>query len=231
MTVAAVLVAAGSGERFAAAAPKAFVELAGEPLLVHALRALLGAASIDEVVVVVGEQRRAQAAAALEAAGLPPAALVAGGATRAESVRSGVAATAADVVAVHDAARPLVSPGLVNRVVAALYDHTDTSHPLSAVAPALAVVDTLKLVEPTRMQVLHTIDRRALWAVQTPQVFARRTLQRVHRRLKVTTATDDLVLVEEAGGRVHLIEGERRNFKITYPEDLAMAEALLRTSC
>jgi 2-C-methyl-D-erythritol 4-phosphate cytidylyltransferase len=228
VTVAAVLVAAGSGERFAAGAPKAFAELAGEPLLIHALRALLAAASIDEIVVVVGEDRQVQAAAAVEAAGLPPVTITAGGATRAESVRSGVAATAAAVVAVHDAARPLVSPDLVDRAVAALDDHPGGSHRLSAVAPALPVIDTLKLVEPTRMRVLRTIDRRALWAVQTPQVFARRTLQRVYDRLSVTTATDDLVLVEEAGGRVHLIDGERRNFKITYPEDLALAEALLR---
>jgi 2-C-methyl-D-erythritol 4-phosphate cytidylyltransferase len=122
---------------------------------------------------------------------------------------------------VHDAARPLVSPALVDRTIAALVD------PWAAVAPGLPVVDTLKVVDAARERVVSTADRRNLWAVQTPQVFAHATLTRVHARIVAGEVTDDLVLVEAAGGRVRVIPGERRNFKVTYPEDLAMAEALL----
>jgi 2-C-methyl-D-erythritol 4-phosphate cytidylyltransferase len=217
-----VLVAAGSGDRLAAGGPKAFVHLGGEPILRHAVRALVACDAVDDVVVVVGhdEVERARELIGDLVAGVGSA-VCAGGATRAESVDLGLALLPrrAVVVAVHDAARPLVSPGLVTRTIAALTD------PWAAVAPALPVVDTLKLADGER--VIRTVDRRALYGVQTPQVFSRLTLEHVHSRLGARGATDDLVLVEEAGGRVRLVEGERRNLKITYPEDLAIAEALL----
>jgi 2-C-methyl-D-erythritol 4-phosphate cytidylyltransferase len=219
---AAVVVAAGSGERLGAG-PKAFVELAGEPLLRHAARHLLASGVVDVLVVVAGPAELERARATV--ADLVPAAaaltVCAGGATRAESVGRGLASVPpqVEVVAVHDGARALVSPGLVARTVTAL------EPPWDAVAPALPVVDTLKLVDGER--VLRTVDRRALYGVQTPQVFERRTLEQLHARLDAATATDDLLLVEQAGGRVRLVEGERRNLKITYPEDLALAEALL----
>jgi 2-C-methyl-D-erythritol 4-phosphate cytidylyltransferase len=163
-----------------------------------------------------------RAAAALAEAGLPAVTVCAGGPTRQESVALGLTACPAGtvVVAVHDAARPLVSPALVDATVAAL------TPPWAAVAPALAVVDTLKLVDGGSGEVRRTVDRRDLWAVQTPQVFARDTLERAHRAA-AAAVTDDLALVEAAGGRVRLVEGERRNFKITFPDDLVVAEALL----
>ena len=223
MTVAAVVVAAGSGERLGAGRPKALVPLAGEPMVVHAVRALWSAATVDDVVVVAGGEHCEEIAALLAAAGLDVAAVCAGGGTRQESVDRGLAACPrdADVVAVHDAARPLVSPALVDATVRALVDSW------AAVAPGLPVVDTLKLVDPAQSdRVVRTQDRRHLWAVQTPQVFARGTLQQVHARLRGTAVTDDLGLVEAAGGRVRLVPGERANFKVTYPEDLVLAEAL-----
>lgn len=226
---AAVVVAAGSGERFGGGEAKAFLLLAGEPLLVHAVRALVDSAAIDVVVVVVGAAATARATEVLDGAGLAVARVTAGGASREESVRHGLEACppATAVVAVHDAARPLASPGLVARTVGALGDGW------VAVAPGLPVVDTLKLVDDER--VVRTVDRRHLWTVQTPQVFSAGTLRQVHGRLPEAGAapagraavTDDLALVERAGGRVRLIAGERRNLKITYPEDLALAEALL----
>lgn len=220
---AGLIVGAGSGQRLGAGGPKAFVPLGGEPLIVHAVRALAAAASIDRIVLVVGAgdvERTEERIGTV--VGSTPVAVCAGGRERTDSVRLGLAlATDVDVVAVHDAARPLVSPALVDRTVAAL------ERPWSAVAPALAVVDTLKLADGER--VLRTIDRRGLFGVQTPQVFARATLEQVHSRLPAggPAATDDLMLVEQAGGRVRLVEGERRNLKITYPEDLAVAAALL----
>jgi 2-C-methyl-D-erythritol 4-phosphate cytidylyltransferase len=221
--VAAIVVAAGSGERLGLGVPKGLVELAGAPLVVHAVRAVGGAASICDVVVVAGADHCEQVSAVLSAAGLDVAGVCAGGATRADSVSAGLAALGRDVeiVAVHDAARPLVTADLVDRCVAALVD------PWAAAAPALPVVDTLKLVDPLREAVVRTVDRRHLWAVQTPQVFGRGTLEQAHARLAHAEVTDDLALVEEAGGRVRLIPGERRNFKITFPDDLVVAEALL----
>ena len=212
--------AAGQGQRLGADKPKALVQLGGRPLLVHAAAAFAAAVSVDRIVVVVPPGWEDVARASLD----DDVVMVVGGATRQESVSAGLAACDAEVriVAVHDAARPLVSPALIDRTVAAL------TPPWDAVAPGVAVVDTLKSVD-SRLAVLRTVDRAGVWAVQTPQVCSRATLERVHARVATPAdaATDDLSLVERAGGRVRLIEGERSNFKITSPEDLAFAAALL----
>lgn len=218
-----LIVAAGTGERFGGDGPKGFATLAGEPLLVHAVRTFLACAAIDTVVLVVGPDSLGVATAALDLAGLEVGAVVAGGASRQESVRRGLdACPDARVVAVHDAARPLVSGDLVARTVAALVE------PWAAVAPGLPVVDTMKLVREGAATggVVRTVDRAGLWSVQTPQVFPMRTLAQVHAGA-AGGVTDDLMLVERAGGSVRLIPGDRRNFKVTYPEDLVIAEALL----
>lgn len=218
----AVVVAAGSGQRLGLGVAKGLVRLGGEPLVVHAVRAAESAELVDEVVVVAGAAQCAEVEDVLADAGLTVHAVVAGGETRRVSVGRGLAAVSSGtgLIAVHDAARPLASPALIDRTVSAL------GPPWDAVAPGLPLVDTLKLVDPDG-RVVRTVDRRALWTVQTPQVFARATLERVHARMDTATVTDDLGLVEVAGGRVRVVEGERRAFKITYPEDLALAEALL----
>jgi 2-C-methyl-D-erythritol 4-phosphate cytidylyltransferase len=218
--VSALVVAAGSGERMGGAVPKAFLTLAGRPLLWHCLQAF-AAAEVRDVVVVTVEERRDEAVEIAGGLALASLTVCAGGATRAESVSRGLQRLpdAGGVVAVHDAARPLVTPVLIRRTLDGLHGSW------AAVAPALPVVDTLKLVEGER--VVRTVDRSGMWAVQTPQVFGRRVLEEAHEGLRDTSVTDDLALVEQSGGRVRLVEGERRNFKITYPEDLAMAEALV----
>lgn len=217
----AVLVAAGSGARLGRAVPKAFIEVAGAPLVIHAAGALVASPLVDGLVVVVSEGAEARARDVLVAGGFDPEAVVAGGAERHESVANGLAALGTDaaVVAVHDAARPLVSPGLVTRTIQALEE------PWDAVAPAVPVVDTLKLVEAGG-RVVRTVDRSGLWAVQTPQVFPRDVLVEAHARDRAG-ATDDLALVERAGGRVRVVEGERYNVKVTYAEDLDLVAALL----
>lgn len=219
--VVGLLVAAGGGERLGAGQPKAFVDLAGEPLLVHAARALARSGAVDDLVVVVRAGDEARARRALVAAALDVRRVCAGGATRQESVALGLRQLEPGdaVVAVHDAARPLASPDLVARTVAALLP------PLEAVAPGVQVADTLKLTAADG-RVLRTVERDGLRAVQTPQVFARATLEHAHASA-TAAATDDLALVEAAGGRAALVPGERRNLKVTYPEDLALAEALL----
>lgn len=220
MTTAAVIVAAGAGERLGAGKPKALVEIAGRAMVAYAVDAFRSAASIDTIVVVAPPATEDRMRTALG----EDVVIVAGGATRQESVSAGLSACASGVrvVAVHDAARPLVSAELIDRSVAALVP------PWDAVAPGVAMVDTLKAVD-SRLAVLRTVDRSGVWGVQTPQVISRATLERVHARVAsaADAATDDLSLVERAGGRVRLIEGERSNFKITSPDDLALAAQLL----
>jgi 2-C-methyl-D-erythritol 4-phosphate cytidylyltransferase len=217
-----LLVAAGSGERLGAGVSKALVEVAGAPLLVHAARALAACRDLEGLVVVVAEAEVDRAAKLLADAGVTTRAVVAGGAERHASVARGLEALGGGdaLVAVHDAARPLVTPELVSRTVSALVA------PWAAVAPALPVVDTLKLAAEDG-RVLRTLDRRGLWAVQTPQVFPRDVLARAHARQDPAGATDDLMLVERAGGRVRLVEGDRLNVKVTYPDDLELVAAVL----
>lgn len=218
-----VVVAAGTGQRMGAERPKAFVDLGGAPLLVHSARAM--AAVCDLLVVVVGGSHVDQGAKALATARID-AALCAGGATRIQSVAAGLltcrglGARPNDLVGVHDAARPLASTELIDRTFVAAGSGWD------ATAPGLPVVDTLKLVGADDV-VLRTVDREGLWTVQTPQVFRWSTLEHAYLRGDLPSVTDDLGLVERNGGRVRLILGEATNLKITYPQDLAIAEGLL----
>jgi len=224
VTAAALVVAAGSGERLGASVPKAFVVLAGRPMVAWSLDAA-AAAGLERAVVAVPSGHRAQAEAALGgAAGDFPhgLVLVEGGATRSGSVRAALeAAGAVDTVAVHDAARPLVEPDLFRRTLAAL-DGAD------AAIAAAAVTDTVKATGSDGL-VLETLDRRRLWAIQTPQAFRARVLRRA---LDVgddvlARATDDAWLVERLGGRVRVVESPPANFKVTTPHDLRVAESLL----
>lgn len=219
-TAGMVLVAAGAGERLGAGVPKAFALLDGVPLLVRAARALHASGVCAELVAVVPPDRQDEAHALLAGAGVD-AEVRAGGRTRQESVALGVAAVTAEVVAVHDAARALAPPGLVRTAVEALTPDWD------AAAPALPVVDTVKRVDPDDGRVLETVSRVTLRAVQTPQVFRRDLLLRLHGEAHGADATDDLLLVEQAGGRVRLIDGDPRNLKITTAHDLLVAQALL----
>lgn len=219
-SAAAVLVAAGSGERLGAAAPKAFVELAGLALLTRSARALADAGCFRRIVAVVPDERRSDALALLAAAGVD-AEVCAGGPTRQRSVACGLARCDEDVIAVHDAARALLPPELAAGCVEALDEDWD------AVAPALPVVDTVKRVDPDDGRVLETVSRTTLRVVQTPQVFRRVLLLKLHAEAHGADATDDLLLVEQAGGRVRLVDGDPRNVKITTRFDLHLAEALL----
>ena len=219
----AVLVGAGSGSRLGFDRPKAFIEVGGAPLLVHMMRSARTATTVDDIVVVVADEYRQMTADLLAGAGLPATTIVAGGETRADSVAEGVAAVRArdGLVAVHDVARALIPVGLIDRTIRALHP------PWTAVAPGLPVSDTLKFVGEDE-QVVRTVDRQRLWAVQTPQVFSWRTLHDVHQRIGRTGITDELMLVERDGGRVRIVPGDPRNFKITYPGDVLVAEALVR---
>ena len=217
----AVLVAAGRGERLGGERPKAFAKLAGRPLVAESLERLEKSEWIDQIVVVAPPEWEEPVILLAEEVGAGKAsACVAGGATRAESVRAGVAEVPEDaaVILVHDAARPLVPPEVIERVVAALGDEWD-----GAVA-AIPVADTLKRADGG--VVVETLDRTNVYAVQTPQAFVAPTL----RRALVDAAgdaTDCAGFVEAAGGRLRLVEGDPRLLKVTSPADLAFVELLL----
>jgi 2-C-methyl-D-erythritol 4-phosphate cytidylyltransferase len=212
MKAAAVLVAAGSGERLGADRPKAFVVLAGRPMLEWSLEAL-AAAGIVDVVVAVPDGERVEGAMC-----------VPGGVTRSESVRNALAAVppGAEAVVVHDAARPLVTPEHFARALAAL----EQADGAIAAAP---VTDTVKEAGADRV-VERTLDRSRLWAIQTPQAFRRAVLERALETGPdvLAQATDDAWLVERAGGRVVVVESTPENFKVTTAHDLRVAELLLR---
>jgi 2-C-methyl-D-erythritol 4-phosphate cytidylyltransferase len=206
----AVIVAAGWGERFGG--PKQFADLGGARLVDHAIAT--ASAVCDAVVLVVPD--------ADDWEGAEVAALVAGGATRAESVRAGLGAVpaTAEVIVVHDAARPLATADLFDAVISAVRGGADGA------VPGLAVADTLKRVDDVR--VTATVDRVGLVAVQTPQAFVADTLRAAHATR--ADATDDAALVEELGGNVVVVPGDPRNLKVTGPADLMIAAALLEMS-
>lgn len=219
---AAVVPAAGRGERLGPGAPKALREIGGVPILVHAVTALARARSVDIVVVAAPPEDVAAVDAMLADHDVPAeVSVVAGGATRQESVRLAVASLPAevDVVLVHDAARPLVPVELVDAVAHAVRAGA------AAVIPVLPVADTIKEVADD--VVVRTPDRAALRAVQTPQGFSRVVLEEAHRSAAVGDVTDDAGLVEAMGLRVHTIPGHEEAFKVTRPLDLVLAEALL----
>jgi 2-C-methyl-D-erythritol 4-phosphate cytidylyltransferase len=207
--VAAIVVAAGAGERFGER--KQFADVGGASAAAHAVAAARSVAG--EVVLVAPPDALDDAHGADR--------VVAGGATRAASVRAGLAALddEVDVVVVHDAARPLATPALFRRVVAAV------SGPERAqgAVPGVPVADTLKRVRGD--QVVETLDRAAVVAVQTPQAFDAPTLRRAHA--DGVDATDDAALVERVGGRVVVVEGEARNRKLTTRDDLDAVVAAL----
>jgi 2-C-methyl-D-erythritol 4-phosphate cytidylyltransferase/2-C-methyl-D-erythritol 2,4-cyclodiphosphate synthase len=224
MTAAAVVVAAGRGERMGAAGAKAFLSLAGTSLLVHSVRALAAATLIDRIVVVVRPDDVPRARAQLTAAGVGKVdAIVPGGEDRQASVSSGLAAVGeAPLVAVHDGVRPLVRPSLVDAVIAAAAE-------TGAASAGMPIRQTVKLVAEGR--VIETLDRRRLWVAHTPQAFHTDLLRRAHDRAQEEglRASDDAVLVERDGQPVQMVEDIASNLKITVPGDLALAEAYLWT--
>jgi 2-C-methyl-D-erythritol 4-phosphate cytidylyltransferase len=220
-TVAALVPAAGSGERLGAGVPKAMALLGGQPILAHAVRALVADPRVGLVVLAAPdglEESMAQVAAS-HARGVPVVA-VTGGATRAESVRAAleVVPEGFGVVLVHDAARCLVP----REVVAAVIDAVDAG--AVAVVPGIPVVDTIREVSESGGS--RTIDRMRLRAVQTPQGFAAEVLRRAHAQGD-PAATDDAGMVEALGLPVVLVDGHPRAFKVTTALDLVLAEALV----
>jgi 2-C-methyl-D-erythritol 4-phosphate cytidylyltransferase / 2-C-methyl-D-erythritol 2,4-cyclodiphosphate synthase len=213
MHLAAILVAAGTGSRFGAETPKQFLTLLGEPVIRHAARALIKAGATVQP---VGEAT--PIAAALD--GLPHLPVVPGGASRQDSVLAGLLALrphAPEFVLVHDAARPMVPPGTVPALLAALAR-------FPGAIPAAPVADTLKRAKDGI--IVETVPRESLFRAQTPQAFRFDVLLAAHHA-GVTGATDDASLLEALGQSVAIVAGSESNIKLTYPDDLARLEAVM----
>ena len=220
MSAWAVLAAAGSGERLGADRPKAFAPLRGRPLVAESLARLDASDWVDSIVVVAPPGWEEPVILLAEELGCGKvAASVTGGATRAESVRLGVAEVGEDaaVVLVHDAARPLVTDAVIERLLGALGEGWDGA------IPGLPVVDTVKRIEGAA--VVETLPRASLVTVQTPQAFVAGLFREAVRG--GADATDCSALVEAAGGRVTVVPGDPRLLKVTTLKDLALVESWL----
>lgn len=228
MSVALVLVAAGAGRRLGRDHPKALVEVAGRSLLAHALERVRRVTTVDELVVVHAPSHEDAFATACQ--GFEVDALVAGGRTRADSVRCGVEAISGSTatVAIHDAARAFTPATLMDRVISAV------AGDVIAAAPGIAVPDTLKRVDGDR--VVETVPRDDLWAVQTPQAIRRDALEAALELAADLPVTDDLALIEAArnqqvvSGDIVLVPGSVRATKITYDHDLQLAALFAQES-
>jgi 2-C-methyl-D-erythritol 4-phosphate cytidylyltransferase len=217
----AVLVAAGRGERLGGDRPKAFAKLAGRALLAESLERLEGSDWIDSIVIVAAEEWEEPSILVAEEIGAGKVvASVTGGATRADSVRIGVAEVPeeAAVVLVHDAARPLLPEEVIERVLEPLGEGWDGA------IPGLPVRDTLKRAE--QHAVTETLDRTGVYAIQTPQAFVAATFRRAVESFD-DSPTDCAGFMEASGGRVRVVEGDRRLLKVTTPADLELLEQLL----
>jgi 2-C-methyl-D-erythritol 4-phosphate cytidylyltransferase len=210
----ALVVAAGRGERLGTDGPKAFVMLGGRPMVQWTIDTLRAVADVRRIVVALPPGVHAPAGTI----GVP------GGEARSHSVRAALRAAGEDddVVLVHDAARPLVTPQIVQDCLDAL-----ARHDCDAAIAAAPVTDTIK--ESDGVEVVRTLHRANLWAVQTPQAFDRRALERALARddAELAAATDDASLVERDGGTVRVVPAPRDNLKVTTALDLRLAELLL----
>jgi 2-C-methyl-D-erythritol 4-phosphate cytidylyltransferase len=218
-TLGAVIIAAGSSTRMAGL-DKIFTEIAGRPLLAHAIGPFQASPLVSQIVLVVSPLNLKRARDLVESQGITKAeCLVKGGERRQDSVRLGLEALGdCDYVAVHDGARPLVTADLLDRGLAAAREY-------GAAVPAVPIADTVKEARGNGI-VVRTLDRTNLYAIQTPQFFRRDLLERAHREVSADV-TDDAAMLEALGVAVHIFEGDRRNLKVTVPEDIQVAGRLL----
>lgn len=225
MKTAVLIVAAGAGKRFGAEIPKQYAILGGKPVLAHTLQAFEDMGLVDLIAVVIGEGYEAdyeKAASGLLKAQTP----VPGGATRQASVRAGLEALAShapDIVLIHDGARPFPSEQTVTQMIASLREGTPGTF------AGLPVSDTLRRIDDDERSE-GTVPREGLWRAQTPQGFAFEAILTAHRAATHDEYTDDVALAEASNMQVKAILDESSNFKITTPDDLKMAEAMINQS-
>ena len=219
----AIIVAGGTSQRMGF--DKLFVTIADEPVIAHAIRAFEGAESVSEIIVVTREQRHDELQKITSSAGFKKIReIVAGGERRQDSVRAGLDRIDRDAkyVAVHDAARPLITRAQIELTVEQCRVH-------GAATLAQPVSDTLKRVDADLL-VVGSVDRHQLYAMQTPQIFERKLIEDAYRRVYAENilVTDEVSAVERLGQKIALVLNDDFNFKITYPHDLPVADFILR---
>ena len=219
MKAAVIIVAAGASRRFGAKTPKQFMPLKGKPLFLWSVRAFKKVPAIKQVILVVPENKLRSLTPFAQQYGFQ---LTAGGKERIDSVKAGLALLhpSIECVAVHDGARPLVTPELIKQLLSAAVCS-------GAAIPAVPVKDTIKL-SCDGTAVAKTIPRNEIWCAQTPQVFQRPLLEEAYRKLKDTAVTDDAQVAELSGARVTIVQGDRQNMKITERKDLELAKFYLQ---
>lgn len=216
----AVIVAGGQGSRMGTAIPKQFLDLAGKPVLHHTIAAFITALPQVSIILVLPEHQISYAQMVLQS--FPDRidlTIVAGGPTRFHSVQNGLKDIPEDaVILVQDGVRPLASPDLISRCYRQALE-------MGSAIPAIAVADSMRTVKGTESE---PVDRAGLRIIQTPQTFQASVLLQAYQQAYREAFTDEATVVEAWGQKIHLIEGERSNIKITTPEDLLIAEALIR---
>ena len=228
MHVNVVIVAAGKGTRLQSELPKPFLSVAGRPILVHTLRRFEPIEVVRRIVVVVAAEREALCRELLHTHGPwpQPIAVVHGGAERQDSVWNGLAAleTHCEIVAIHDAARPFISVEAIQRSIEAAAE-------TGSAVVATPVRDTIKRAD-AQHTIRETVSRHDLWLAQTPQTFQVGVIRAAHQwaQQRGIVGTYDATLVEQMGRPVRIVPGDALNFKITTPDDLALAQAVLQAS-
>jgi len=219
----AIIVAGGSSQRMGF--DKLFALLSDEPIISHSIAAFEEAPSVGEIILVGRTKSLTELETLVRRRNFRKvSAIVPGGRRRQDSVAHGLErlASATDFVAVHDAARPLVRPGLIERIYGAARTH-------GGATSGVAVIDTLKRVNDDQL-VVGGVDRAQLFAVETPQIFQRELLEKAYRTVAeaAVEVTDEISAVERVDGQVMIVPNEEKNFKITVPSDLPLAEFILR---
>jgi len=222
--VAAIVVAAGKGTRFSSKTLKPLAKLEGQAVIMHSLAVLNRHPDIKEIIVVVNSHNRGGIFKAIHKSAIKKVkALVLGGARRQDSVAHGLKAVSkeAGFVLIHDAARPLIEG---NKISAAI----DAAKKSGGAILGVPVKDTVKAIDKKNF-VKKNIDRSNLWAIQTPQVFKKELILKAYKKFAKTTVTDDASLVEKLGKKVSVVFGSYDNIKITTPEDLLIAQAIIKS--
>lgn len=217
MKTVAIITAAGQGKRMGS--PKQFIKIGGRPMLWWTLSVFQKTKAIDEIILVVNAEEKNQTKG-FKFSKIKK--VVAGGRERQDSVNNGLKALPenTEIVVIHDGARPLVTAGMIEAAI-----HQAKKH--GAAVVGVPVKDTIKLVNPKPGTVNRTLQRDRVWAAQTPQVFKRDLIMRAYQKYGKQKVTDDAMLVEKMGKPVKMLMGSYLNLKITTPDDLLLAEALL----
>jgi 2-C-methyl-D-erythritol 4-phosphate cytidylyltransferase len=223
-SVTAIIVAAGKGERMESEINKQFIPLCDIPVIARTLAPFQASRTITQIIVVTRPEGIVETAGVVHEFGFDKVVrIVRGGPTRQQSATAGLAAAGnTDFIAIHDGARPLVTPACIDRVVQKAFE-------TKAATAAVRLKDTVKISDD-QQNVVSTPDRSSMWSVQTPQVFETEIYRRALEKAKSDELdyTDDCQLIENAGGIVRLVEGEYANIKITTRDDIPIAEAILR---